>query len=60
MEYDEVIKKFGSFGNYQKRLYFVLFLPIIFNSFSSPVTNFLLGEQLHRFVDFKVLNDSES
>ncbi|XP_052698659.1 organic cation transporter protein-like [Crassostrea angulata] len=48
MEYDEVIKKFGSFGNYQKRLYFVLFLPIIFNSFSSPVTNFLLGEQLHR------------
>lgn len=55
MEYDEVIKKFGSFGNYQKRLYFVLFLPIIFNSFSSPVTNFLLGEQLHRFVDFKDL-----
>ncbi|XP_048736781.1 organic cation transporter protein-like [Ostrea edulis] len=48
MEYDTLIRRFGSFGTYQKRLYCVLFLPIIFNSFSSPVTNFLVGEQLHR------------
>nr|XP_022328779.1 organic cation transporter protein-like [Crassostrea virginica] len=48
MEYDHLIKRLGSFGNYQKRLYLVLFLPIIFNSFSSPVTNFLLGDQQHR------------
>ncbi|XP_061172451.1 organic cation transporter protein-like [Saccostrea echinata] len=48
MEYDELIRGFGNFGNYQRRLYIVLFLPIIFNSFSSPVTNFLLGHQQHR------------
>ncbi|XP_062596942.1 organic cation transporter protein-like [Saccostrea cucullata] len=48
MDYDALIKKLGTFGPYQKRLFFIVFFPVIFNSFGTPVSNFLLGDQLYR------------
>ncbi|XP_078314378.1 organic cation transporter protein-like isoform X2 [Crassostrea virginica] len=48
MDYDDLIKKLGNFGRFHIRLYIVLFFPIIFNSFSTPIIIFFIGDQAHR------------
>ncbi|XP_022331022.2 organic cation transporter protein-like isoform X2 [Crassostrea virginica] len=48
MDYDDVIKKLGNFGRFHIRLYIVLFFPVIFNSFSTPIIIFFIGDQAHR------------
>nr|XP_022332246.1 organic cation transporter protein-like [Crassostrea virginica] len=58
MDYDALLKKLGTFGPYQKRLFCIVFFPVIFNSFGTPVTNFLLGEQKYRCQIPSLLNDS--
>ncbi|XP_065944846.1 organic cation transporter protein-like [Magallana gigas] len=58
MDYDALIQKLGTFGPYQKRLLMIVFFPIIFNSFGAPVSNFILGEHLHRCKIRDLENDS--
>ncbi|XP_056021360.1 organic cation transporter protein-like [Ostrea edulis] len=58
MDYDALIQKLGTFGPYQKRLFFIVFFPVIFISFGAPVSNFLLGDQLHRCKIPDVPNDT--
>ncbi|XP_061172603.1 organic cation transporter protein-like [Saccostrea echinata] len=48
MDYDDLIKKFGNFGKFHFRLYVVLFFPVLFNSFSTPIIVFFLGDQSYR------------
>ncbi|KAK3097006.1 hypothetical protein FSP39_005540 [Pinctada imbricata] len=58
MEYDEVIQHIGDFGKYQKRLLAVIFFPVMFNSFSAPISNFLLGDHSHRCRILELQNDT--
>lgn len=58
MDYDALIQKLGTFGPYQKHLLMIVFFPIIFNSFGAPVSNFILGEHLHRCKIPDLENDS--
>lgn len=58
MDYDSLVRKLGTFGPYQKRLLFVVFFPVIFNSFGTPVSVFLLGDHLHRCKLPNLENDS--
>nr|XP_022333445.1 organic cation transporter protein-like [Crassostrea virginica] len=48
MDYDALINRLRTFGPYQKRLFCIVFFPVIFNSFCTPVSNFLLGNHSHR------------
>ncbi|XP_062578070.1 organic cation transporter protein-like [Saccostrea cucullata] len=48
MDYDDLIKKLGNFGKFHFRLYVVLFFPVLFNSFSTPIIVFFLGDQSYR------------
>ncbi|KAK3096979.1 hypothetical protein FSP39_005334 [Pinctada imbricata] len=48
MDYDDVLKHLGELGTYQKRLLTLSLLPIIYNAFGGPVSNFLIGEHKHR------------
>ncbi|KAL5009580.1 hypothetical protein ScPMuIL_011885 [Solemya velum] len=48
MKFDNVIRLLGEFGFYQKRLYFLLCLPIITCSIQTMVSVFILGVPDHR------------
>ena len=48
MDYDEVLRQLGELGTYQKRILALCLLPIVFDSFGGPVSNFLMGIHLHR------------
>ncbi|KAK3108706.1 hypothetical protein FSP39_013795 [Pinctada imbricata] len=48
MDYDDVLKNLGELGTYQKRLLLLSLLPITYNAFGGPVSNFVIGEHKHR------------
>lgn len=48
MTFDEILLEIGQFGTYQKRLYFLLCLPIINVGLFTVISVFLLGVPNHR------------
>ncbi|KAK3098660.1 hypothetical protein FSP39_021703 [Pinctada imbricata] len=58
MDYETILQQIGDFGTYQKRLLLVVFFPVLFNSFSTPISNFLVGDHKHRCKIPDVPNDT--
>ncbi|XP_056008133.1 organic cation transporter protein-like [Ostrea edulis] len=48
MDYDDIIKELGSFGKYQRRVFFLLSVPCLLTGFGASVTSFILGNHQHR------------
>ncbi|XP_056008131.1 organic cation transporter protein-like [Ostrea edulis] len=48
MEYDDIIKELGSFGKYQRRVFFLISIPCLLTGFGAPATSFILGNHKHR------------
>lgn len=47
MKYDEIVSHLGDFGPYQRRIYFLLSLPIVCSAWALLVQVFLAGESDH-------------
>lgn len=48
MAYDDVFEVIGSFGRYQKKIYVLLTLPIVFTAIQTCLSLFILFAPDHR------------
>ncbi|KAJ8315874.1 hypothetical protein KUTeg_008024 [Tegillarca granosa] len=48
MRFDDILRHIGEFGPYQKRLYFILCIPMISSGFHAVISVFLTGTPDHR------------
>lgn len=48
MDYDDVIQELGSFGKFQRRVLFLISIPLLLTGFGAPATSFILGNIPHR------------